>query len=554
MPTIRQRLTNFLLGDEKRRLEAVTQRLWEAYQEGPYSLTPGELVRQLSEYDSSLLDDLVNQLQWERVGMLGYGQDSDAERQRFVKESQRLWKYNPLAQWSVWTWTDYGFGDEVLVTCEDEDAEEVFAEAWYTSSIFDDDKIHELSNNVLVEGNVYIVAYESTMDGSMRFSTIPSTEIAEIVTSPSDKTKALFYKRQWIDAKTNRGVVLYYPDWEIVGDDELDTEKLLPDGALRSDVSGELTPDNGDGTGKPSTIAYILHVAHNRKEAGSLYGWPIIGIASPYLRAHKQFVENRLTVSAQKASFVREFITGGGSRGVAAVKAKMGSTLSQSNYIDTNPPSVGGSLIHNQAIEHRDLPMGTGASDAKSDNEMFTWQALIGCGLFPTSAGLDTSRWATALAMDKTQSMLWSRYQTFWSAQFRRIVEIVLTAHERRTGTTFSTHDCDVSIDSLNLVDFPAVVESLSQLIQSALTPLVDNGTIPVEAAKGIAAEAWRLALQALGVTNAAELTSDDVFGIGQPGGAAAEALRSATVALARGEISEVDFAGFVQDAIAGLG
>jgi hypothetical protein len=546
MPTIRQRLTNFLLGDEKRKLEATTRALWEAYQDGPFVLPPDELVRQISEYDSAVLEDLVMQLQWEKFGAFGYSSgDSSAERRRQVQESYRLWKYNPLAQWEVWCWTNFGFGDEIIITCEDEQADEVFQAAWGKSAIFADDKIHDLSNVICYRGNVFFVAFEDTMTGEVKFSTIPQAEIVDIITDPDDSKRALFYKRQWTDARSVNKT-LYYPAYDLIDDSDALSRATLPQDAQRADqpngMAGELEQ------GRPATIAYIMHSAHNCKDDASLWGWPILGISAAFLRAQKQFMENRLTVSAQKASFVREFITGGGTRGVASVKSKLASTQSATQYTDTNPPGVGANLIHNKAVEHRDLPMNTGASDAKTDWEMFTHQALIGGGLFPTTAGLDTSRWATALAMDKTQSMLWSRYQTFWSAQFKRIVEITLSAYERRNGTKFTTHDCDVSIDSLNLVDFPAIVDSLSQLFDSALTPLVDNGTITIPAARAIAAEAWRLAFQALGVSNAAELTSDEAFGIGEPGQAAEIALLAARRALKRGEIEEAEFAGFVRD------
>lgn len=547
MPTIRQRLTNFLLGDEKRKLEATTRALWEAYQDGPYTLPPNELVRQIREYDSSVLEDLVTQLQWEKLGMLGYGGSDSGERERMVLESERLWKYNPLAQWEVWCWTNYGLGDAVIITCDDEQAQEIFDTTWNNSDIFADDRIHDLSNIVCYRGNVFFVAYESTLDGAVTFSTIPQNEIVEIVSLPSDRKKPLFYKRQWTDA-TNTQRVMYYPDWRMIDNDDILSQGKLPMNAIRADKPNEFSGELDEGT--PATIAYILHSAHNAKDDNSLWGWPILGIAAAYLRAHKQFVENRLTVSAQKASFVREFITGGGSRAVDAIKTKLASTLSMTQYTDTNPPSAGGNLIHNQAVEHRDLPMSTGASDAKSDWEMFTHQALIGGGLFPTTAGLDTSRWATAMSMDKTQSMLWARYQTWWSAQFKRIVTITLDAYERRNKTTLASKDCDVSIDSLNIVDFPEIVSSLSSLFGSAMTPLIASGVMPVEAAKGIAAEAWRLALQALGVSNAGELTSDEAFQIGMAGSTAAQAVTDAKMALEKGEITEADFTGFVKDAL----
>jgi len=122
MPTLKERFTDFLLGDERRRLEESAQILYNAYLEGPFQLPPEQLITQLKEQDSALLTDLIHQLYWEQLGTPGYAQDITAERSRAVDESRRLWKYNPLAQWTINLWTNYGFGENIAVQPEDEAA------------------------------------------------------------------------------------------------------------------------------------------------------------------------------------------------------------------------------------------------------------------------------------------------------------------------------------------------------------------------------------------------------------------------------------------------
>jgi hypothetical protein len=101
MPTLRERFTDLLLGDERRKLQQSAQLLYDAYLEGPFHLPPDQLMAQLKEQDSALLYDLVQQLYWEQLGTPGYGQNLVAERSRAIDESRRLWKYNPLAQWTI---------------------------------------------------------------------------------------------------------------------------------------------------------------------------------------------------------------------------------------------------------------------------------------------------------------------------------------------------------------------------------------------------------------------------------------------------------------------
>jgi len=100
-------------------------------------------------------------------------------------------------------------------------------------------------------------------------------------------------------------------------------------------------------------------------------------------------------------------------------------------------------------------------------------------GLFPTSAGMDTARWATALEMDKAQSALFEDYRTFWSAQFKKMARIALMGvakHSKQTvnlGVTIK-----VTIDTFSLADFPAITETISKFVEATVTPMVQEGVI----------------------------------------------------------------------------
>jgi hypothetical protein len=184
--------------------------------------------------------------------------------------------------------------------------------------------------------------------------------------------------------------------------------------------------------------------------------------------------------------------------------------------------------------------MTTGASDAKTDWEMFSHEGLIGAGLFPTTAGMDTSRWATALAMDKNQSVLWSRYQSFWAAQFRKMVEIVLLAAETWGKQSFEDKSCEVSIDTLSLVDFPGVVPPIAAMI-ATMPLLIADGTLKPNAAREILQAMWTPVLTALGTEDIDEILSDDMLGIVEPEDAeqANNAMRELALSIHRRKIAE---------------
>ena len=510
MRTFRERIVDFALGDEKRKLQSAVNQVYSAYLTGPYALPPDELLRQLSEWDSSVVNDLVTQLGYDRLGSLGgYQTETEAMRQRAIDESRRLWRYAPLAQWGVQTWTNYGLGESVQIVCDDPDADEIWQECWKADRnalLFAPDCIQNLSNNVLVDGNIFLAAYASTIDGQVTWGEILPEEIVEIVTNPENAMQPLFYKRQFTVGTESK--VLYYPDWQVFFRDDAEDilgKAKLPANAVRADKVAD--------TENQKTTVCILHIAHNRKARGSLWGYPILYIAAPYLREHKNFLQNRMTVSAAKAMYVRKTQVAGGSRAVSAVRAKLASTLSAANSFETNPPAVAGStFIENKASDTTDLPMTTGASDAKCDNEILAWITLIAIGLFPTTAGLDTSRWATALAMDKTQAMQWSRYQTFWRAQFDKIVAVTLGYAEKYDSKIFEVKTARVAVDEFSIVDFPGVVTSISEII-NVLTPLAVAGALPDTAIKQIVQAMMRVSLKALGVDDE-DITSDKTFEI----------------------------------------
>jgi len=532
MPTLRERLADAIGGQARQQQFAETQAtvrmLYNAYLAGPWELPPEQLVRQLQEVDPWMIQDLLDQAGWDIIGG-GYGTDTTRERERAIKESQRMYKYYPLGQWVIWSWTNWGLGDKVEVTITDNTKAAIVLDEFWTAdrnqALLADDEIHELSNWLLVEGNTFLVAYGSEQDGATTINEIAPEEITEIVRHPADG-RPLFYKRQFQETTEGRQQTWYYPDWQVFFSGEIDepygdgalAQAVLPRGAFRADTRQRVEEPATATLGgeKTGTGVCIYHIRHNRKERRGLWGWPILTCARAPMTAHKQYMESRLTVAQAVAMFVRRKKVKGGSRAVGSVIDTIASTLGRNQYTDTNPPAVAGAVeVDSEAIETKDLSLLTGAQDAKPDNEMFTWYGLLGGGLFPTSAGLDTSRWATALEMDKAQSMLFERYRTFWAAQFRRIVKIVLLMKEKYTGVQFGDYTVEVSVDAFSLADFPAVAKTIGGLVQSALVPLVTDGTIPVDAARRITASLWRTSLQALGMNQAGDMTSDEAFEIG---------------------------------------
>jgi len=519
-------------GERDKIVETVSG-LLRAYEQGPWQLPPEALVQQLKEQDTWMIQDILNQMDWESLGT--YASDTSAERERAINDSARLFKYSPLAQFSLWLWTGWGLGDEITVLIRDNDkVQEIWDEFWHADRnrpVIGEDIIHDLSNFLLRDGNTFLAFYASTPDGKCTVRELPTREITKIVTDPDDWSVPLFYMRTSPDAQKE----MYYTDWLWYLDNKLDDDATTASGssaAIGDNGSSSSNskpavdmgavaklPDNAIRmeTQRGGTDVTVLHIAHNRKERDSLWGWPLLTCSRAFMSAHKGFTESRLTVAKAKSMFVRRKQVAGGSRAVNAVSAQLQSALSRTQSRDTNAPPYSGSVeVDNEAVRTVDLPMTTGASDAKADNELFAWTALLGAGLFPTSAGLDTTRWATALEMDKAQSMLFETYKTYWSAQFTKMVRVVIGMYEKyNPDDPVDPYTVQVSTDTLSLNDLPQIATSVGNLMSNALGPLIEPGIVPVEAAKKIVAAFWHIILQSAGVTNADAITSSESFEFG---------------------------------------
>ena len=510
MPTIRERFVNLLAGDrleeQQRQLDQLAemnQRIANAYQAGIYELPPDELVRQLKEYyDPQLVADLMDRMNWEVVS--GYGGYSEDERKRAVQDSKRMFKYAIIARWIVSLWTYYGMGVNVSIVCEDESADEVWQDFWAADRnqrVIAKDRMDELSRWLLVTGERFHVFFASTLDGETTIRSIEPGQISNILTNPDDLTEPWFYERTW---STKQGQqVLYYPDWELFFNS--DVAKAWRVAQQEYTINGELAQQN-------RTAACMLFTPFIQLDEESLRGWPLLAPqGTPWLRAQREFMQNRATVAAAKAAYVRRYSVAGGSRAVDSVRRTLASAFQFGGTSETNPaPVAGSSEVTNRAVDVTDLPMSTGAGDAKSDGEMFAWMAGLSGGVFPHYLGLgDAYRLATATSMEKPIEQQFSLYRNQLGAMLRKMVRIVLQFQEKYNGASFEDYTADISTDRLVENDLQLISEAVGQTYRDVLNPSQALGDgIPPDARERLNVFMLQKVLEAMGAQDVAEVIS----------------------------------------------
>lgn len=456
---------------------------------------PDQVARWLGEASgtSNTMMTLISNLNGINVG-------TDVERQRAVEEARRLFLRDVTAQFMIWLWTNYGFGEAISLTCEDEKAQVVwddFMAADSNQPILGEGLQTNLSEQLLTDGELFLVFFISKVDGDATMRLLQTDEITEIRTHPEDDITPIWYKREFSkgDSISAQAQTVYYPAFDALVNKELDVIKF-PSGTKKA--NDQLLPK--------WTEVCVYHIAHNRKNFQSLRGWPLTTVASPWVHEHTRFRENRATVSEAVAMFVREVkATEGGTRAVEYIRGQLASQKGTDEaYYNPDREPVGDSFVTNDAMKVREMSMGTGASDAKYDGEGLLQMVGLGGGIYPHWLGSgDAYRLATATSMEGPMYRLFSRYQTFWSAAVRKVLRIILVMKERHGGVKFSSYKAEVSSDRLVEMDSENITEAGSRIMDKVVLPGLENGLLNQREAALLARFLARTEVQSLGAEDA---------------------------------------------------
>lgn len=500
---IRERLGRLFDGREMDIKQQALDFFLEAYQQGRYIRTPDQLATQLQELGSTEMFDLIARLGRDFVTLIGGQEDNEAMRTYYVNECRALWRTDVVAQWGTWLWTNFGYGEDIQIIPEDDKAKETWKEFWdydQNAPILGADGLHLQSNQVLSSGEFLWIFYiDKTGTKPPRVRIVPTEEIEEIITEPDDDVTPLYYKRSWTNSDGELDS-MYYPDYLAARDPEnLSKVELPPEAKLAQEQKSE-------------TDVVAIHVAHNRKVfsgPGKLRGWPFYSAGAPWAREHTKFREHRASVAAMIAKHVNKIKADAGSKGIDNIAANLRSSLAGGN-IETNPGAAAGSYwVENQALDLQRMSQQTGAGDAKTDGEALMQMAALGAGAYSHYFGSgDAYRLATATSMETPVMRQWSRYQNFWGASWRKMVDVVLWAKEMypQVSTLFKDHNAQVSTDRMVEMDLDSISDSMSVMLRDGLLPYLQLGLISGETGQKILLATWQSVMQALGVADVMEL------------------------------------------------
>ncbi len=518
--------------EPQQRFERQMSRLAEAYMDGPFKRTPDQLMAELRELGGYDTIDILNRMEgWE--DFYSYSQDQEGERQRSVRENKRAWRRDVLTDWIVQMWTNFGMGESIVIEPKDANLKERFDEFWYADRnkyILSQDALHDHSNNLIVTGEFYWAMYYNTMTGEPTVSIIDGEEIVEVITDPINSKNPVLYKRQWLDADKQQQTLYYLDNTAAVLEEAPVIKELLEQNSFDAFIEGETSgtrplgrtlkalKDKGSlaHLQVSTTFVCLIPCVHNKK--GGLRGWPLMSAGVWWSKAHKDFRENRASAAALVASVVAKIKIRGGSRATDAFKAAFGTSIATgSSMVEKNAaPGYASTFTENENMEYSKLPLGTAAGDAREDGNALLLMAGLGGRVFPHWLGAgDAFRLATATSMETPLFRNWTRYQSFWSAQYRSLVRMVAWGYETFGKDEYDTYKAEVSTDRLVEIDLAMVSRGLSFMANNALRSFVEMGVISHEVANKLLSALWRQILMALNVPNIDELAGEKAFAVG---------------------------------------
>ena len=417
-------------------LREISEAMQEAADRVAIETSAPMLKRRLAELDPRLLDLIMDQAQYETV--VGYSDLSAGSRMRAVTACRFANRTDVQIGNAQATWTDWGFGRSVDIRAVDDGANEVWQKCWTAArnrAVFGQRFIHELSKQILTDGELFFIGYTARVDGTTTWRILKTEQVTDIIHAPDDDAINVWY--------------IVTLDGESVAIPDAFTLFALRDRFEGTELPHNVTDINAtDGAlANGGTYAVIIPAMRNRGDDGR--GWPEFHKALAWSNVYSQMLREYSAVFSAVAMFVKKLKVRGGQRTVDDVIAALQSALvTGSGYNDTNPRSAAGSTwLENESADLTSLPLGSAAGDAQTGTGILALQLFAGLGI-PASAGgrvdMFQNKSVSEVAMQIPQQR-WQRYQLFWSDVWGDVVETTLRLWGWFNKQAFENYAAEVS-------------------------------------------------------------------------------------------------------------
>lgn len=359
-------------------------------------------------------------------------EDDWVRRADMLKRMRTMRRRSPLAKQSFQLLKNYCLGQGVtlrpnnkalIAKIVDEFWDDPVNQTTFTSHV----SMIQALDTIFTDGDLFLVLFPDYDLGNVQLGWIDSSMVQDVVTDENNWRVAKWYKvrkpRGAYDFKTGAynstggEDFVYYRDWR--NTDEVESQ---PKGRKQD----QYKPRAGQ-----IAEGLIYHVAINKR---GKFGESELAAASDWLKAHKDFMEDRATLSRAAAQIAWRKKRKGPASDIAAQVSRLQSSLVDNlSRWETNPPSASGStIVENDGSTMEWVKTDTGAGNALMDERIIRMMVGSGVGVMNHYFGDEAAaNLATATAMELPMLKMYEGWQKLLTDVIKDILFFVLTvAHE----------------------------------------------------------------------------------------------------------------------------
>lgn len=400
----------------------------------------------------------VEDLTWTSLSMDTRGlalDDMYEDRRRMIQKIRTYRRRNPLAKRTILLLQHYVLGQGISLKANNRAVvQKIVDEFW-------DDPVNqrvltgyqgmqEALDTIATDGNLFLTLFPDAELGRLQLSMIDLLYVDDIIVDPENAKVPLWYKvrkfRQDFDFTQGTYVphtgtdFVYYRDWKNGDDESSQPAKPKTDfddglGGPGIGDAGPLIGQKGNPDGTPVAFkppkdkiadGLVYHVAINRR---GKFGESEFAASVDWLKVHKEFMEDRASISKAAALYSWKKKRKGPASDIAAATQALASSMTQNiNKWEYNPPAAAGStVVENEGSTLDWIKTDTGAGDALNDERIMRMMVGAGVGVMNHYFGDEANaNLATATAMELPMLKMYEAWQTLLTHVIKDVLDFLL--------------------------------------------------------------------------------------------------------------------------------
>ncbi len=265
--------------------------------------------------------------------------------QEIRNESWKAFLSNPLAKRQIRNITSYLVGRGLKISSPSPDAQEIINQFIYNPQNYWELFIREESNRLQLDGEIIVLLFVNTGDGSVVVRDIEPNEVTDIILSPDDYRKIEAIRRVY----SKKVYTSDYKSYRIETIDEI----IRP---------GEPDPTNDN-------IVRDFIIVKMPTVATQIRGVPELSSHLYWLKQYRQLLDTRIALNKMRASYIWDVTVVGDEEDVKRVRNE-----------NSKPPKPGTVKFHNDKVVWEAKDANINAQDSEADLRAVKLMSVAGSG------------------------------------------------------------------------------------------------------------------------------------------------------------------------------